>query len=151
MHRSLSLVAVGVVALAGAVAGAQSKPDFSGTWIIVTPAEAAGQEQQVQQTATTLTTGHASEGGGHAMTYKLDGTETRNVLTSHGEDIVSLSKAAWDGNKLVITTVTTYPDGRKLDAKQIWSLNAEGALVVEHTQAMAELKPTRLTVVHRKR
>jgi len=150
--KRLSIVLVAVMTLWVAAAGAaQDKPNFTGTWIVVTPVEAAGQEQQVEHTATTLSTGHASSGGGHGMVYKLDGTESRNVLTSHGEDFVSLSKAVWDGNKVLITTATAYPDGRKLDTKETWSLDADGRLVVEHTQAMSGLRPTQMTVVHRKR
>lgn len=147
--------AIGLLTLVALVAGArvtaQQKPNFTGTWVAVSPAEAAGQEQEVRHTATTLSTGHASEGAGHHDTYKLDGSESRNELTSHGEPIVTLSKAAWDGDKIVITSSTTYPDGRKMESKEIWSMNVQGNLVVEFTQTMTGQPQRSMTVVHRKK
>ena len=71
-----------LIALLGASVGAQTKPNFSGTWIVVTPAEGAGQEEVVRHTATTLSTSHASSSDGHDATYKLDGTESRNEPSS---------------------------------------------------------------------
>ena len=130
---------------------AQSKPNFTGTWVAISPAEAAGEEQEVRHTATTLSTGHASEGGGHHATYKLDGSESRNELTSHGEKIVTISKAAWDGDKVVITSATVYPDGRKLDSKESWSLDSTGRLIVEFTEAMTGQPARSTTIVHRKK
>ena len=35
--------------------GQTEKPDFSGRWVMVSPAEGAGQEQVIKQDATTLT------------------------------------------------------------------------------------------------
>jgi hypothetical protein len=99
---------VGIL-LAMAVTSAQEKPNFAGQWVLVSPAEGEGQEQTVTQDATTLTTAHASEGHGHRWVYKLDGTESRNVLVSHGNAVVTLSKASWDGNRLRIASDTTYP------------------------------------------
>lgn len=90
--KRIALLTVFVTAAAVTMV-AQAKPNFSGTWVVVSPAEAAGQEEQVRHTDTTLSTGHESEGGGHSATYKLDGSESRNELTSHGEKIVTLSKA----------------------------------------------------------
>lgn len=130
---------------------AQQKPDFTGTWVVVTPADSAGQEQFVRHTSTTLSAGHASEGDGHNATYKLDGSESRNELGSHGQVIVTISKAVWEGAKVVITSTTTYPKGEKMNSKQIWSMDADGRLVIEHTQTMAG-QPTRSgTVVHTKK
>lgn len=124
---------VGMLFLAAAV-NAQQKPNFAGTWVIVSPADAAGQEETITQDEKTLTKSHASEGGGHSMTVRLDGTQVRNVITSHGDEIVTLSKAAWEGNLLVITEKTTYPDGQKRDARFVWSLDAEGRLNLEFSE-----------------
>ena len=149
MNRGVLLAAV--IAFASAVGLAQSKPNFSGTWIVVTPAEGAGQEQEVRHTATTLSKGHASEGGGHNATYKLDGTDSRNEITSHGEPIVTISKALWDGDKVVITSATTYPDGRKTETKETWSLDSTGRLVIEMSMTMTGMPAQSMTVVHRKK
>ena len=129
MSLRIPLFAV-ALALASVAASAQKKPDFTGSWVAISPAEAAGQEQEVRHTATTLTTGHASEGGGHQAIYKLDGNESRSELTSHGDQIVTTSKAASDGDKVVITRATTCPDGRKLESKQTWSMK-EGSVVAQ--------------------
>jgi hypothetical protein len=130
---------------------AQQRPNFSGTWIVVTPAGAAGQEETILQDEATLTRGHASEGGGHSFTYKLDGTETRQVMSSHGEDIVTLARASWDGDRLVITEATTYPDGRKRDAKSVWSLDSQGQLVIEFTERVAGKPPAAVKRVSKKK
>jgi len=140
-----------VIACASWMVFAQAKPNFTGTWIVVTPAEGAGQEQELRHTATTLSKGHASEGSGHHATYKLDGTESRNEITSHGEPIVTLSKALWDGDKVVITSATTYPDGRKLQTKETWSLDSTGRLVIEMSMTMTGMPAQSMTVVHRKK
>jgi hypothetical protein len=137
--------------IAAATVGAQQKPNFSGTWVAISPAEAAGQEQEVRHTDTTLSTGHASEGGGHSATYKLDGSESRNELSSHGQKIVTLSKAEWSGDKLTITSSTTYPDGRKLDSRETWSMNSSGQLTIEMTQTMTGQPAQSMTLVHRKK
>jgi hypothetical protein len=144
-------LAVLLAVITAATGATQQKPNFTGTWIVVTPAEGAGQEQEVRHTPATLSKGHASEGGGHHATYKLDGTESRNEITSHGEPIITLSKALWDGDKVVITSATTYPDGRKLETKEIWSLDSTGRLVIEMTMAMPGMPMQSMTVVHRKK
>ncbi len=143
----LGLFAAAVL-VSASVVGAQQKPDFTGTWVVVSPAEAAGQEQVVRHTATTLSTGHESTGDGHNAAYKLDGSESRNELTSHGQAIVTISKAVWDANTVVITIATTYPDGRKLDSKQTWSMDEAGRLVIEHSQTMTGQPARSGTVVH---
>jgi hypothetical protein len=147
----LALALLAVFVIASLATSAQSKPDFSGTWVGVSPAEFAGQETQVRHTATTLSTGHAAEGGDHGATYKLDGSESRNQTPSHGEQIVTISKAVWDGNKIVITEASTYPDGRKSDSKSVWSIDGEGRLVIEHTRTIAGQTPFAVTLVHKKK
>jgi hypothetical protein len=126
-----------------AVASAQQKPaqkpqptpNFSGRWVIVSPEKGAGQEQIVTQDARTLTTEHPSEGGSHKMTYQLDGVEHRNAIPSHGAEIVMMSTAAWDGDRIVISTRTAYPNGMKTSLKEVWSLDAQGRLVIDSTES----------------
>jgi hypothetical protein len=142
-----ALTAAGAIVLLAAAAAAQNKPNFTGTWAIVSEKKESRQtDQVVGQTATTLAIGHASEGGRHQAVYRLDGTENKNVISSHGGQIVSISKASWTGDKLTITTATTYPNGRKRDDKQIWSLDAEGRLIVEYTQSTAQGPKTGKTI-----
>lgn len=123
---------------------AQERPDFSGTWVVVSPAASSGEETTIKHDATTFTHGHASEGGGHSFTYKLDGTETRHTMPSHGAEIVILAKASWDGPRLVIVERVTYPDGRKAEGTTVWSLDAQGLLVREFVRT-SEGKPQQTT------
>jgi hypothetical protein len=142
---------VGAVLLTAGTTAAAQKANFSGTWVAVSPVEAAGQEQRVRHTDTTLSTSHDSEVDGHHTTYKLDGSESRNELTSHGEKIVTVSTARWVGDKVSITSSTTYPDGRKLDSKETWSMNSSGQLTIEMTQTMTGQPARSMTLVHRKK
>ena len=142
MKSRQALIGAVAILLAVAVTSAQEKPNFTGRWVVASPAADAGQEETVTQAAATLTTGHASEGHGHRSVYKLDGTESRNVLVSHGADIVTLSKASWSGNQLIITSDTTYPDGRKWQTKAVWSLDGEGRRVVDFTESGMTPTPT---------
>ncbi len=73
----------------------------------------------MRHTATTLSAGHASEGDGHNAIYKPDGTESRNDLGSHGQKIVTISKAVWEGAQVVITITSTYSKDEKIDSQQI--------------------------------
>jgi hypothetical protein len=126
-----ALTAAGLAVLLGTALAAQQKPNFSGTWA---PADGKGREQVVEHTATSLAIGDPESRGGRRFVYKLDGTETRNVTPSHAGDIVTVSKVSWDGNRIVLSSTTSYPDGRRRDDRQVWSLDAEGRLLVEHTR-----------------
>lgn len=148
--RQAHICAVAIL-LAVAVTSAQEKPNFAGRWVVASPAPDAGQEETVTQTAATLTTAHASEGHGHRSVYRLDGTESRNALVSHGEEIVTLSKASWSGNQLTITSDTTYPDGRKRQTMAVWSLDAEGRRVVDFTESGMTPTPTTSKRVYTRR
>ena len=111
--------------------GAQQKPNFSGRWVVVSPKEGAGQEQVITQTDKTLTTQHAAEGPAHKMTYQLDGVERRLALPSHGSEITILAKAWWDADRIVITSNASYPNGMKTQSREVWSLDAQGQLIVD--------------------
>jgi hypothetical protein len=145
--------AVLVIGLALPVlAGAQQKPDFSGRWVVVEPADGAGSEQQITHDlkANTLTIAHDSEGHGHKLVYKLDATESRNTLPSHGSEIVILSRAMWTGNQIAIRSVAMYPGGRRMESKQVWSLDAGGELIVEGTETI-DGKTTTIRSVSKKK
>jgi len=147
MKRRPLLAAVAALLLAGSVTFAQKKPDFSGRWVAVSPAEAAGEEETFKQDANTLTNSHDSEGGGHSFTYRLDGVETRSTM---GE-AVTLSKAVWNGERLVVTSTTTYGDGRKLEQKKIFSLDGKGQMVIDLTETMSGRPAQTVKLVYRKK
>jgi len=143
------LLVVAAAAALGLVVRAQAKPDFSGRWVQITPAaeaEGGGSEQLVTQDATTLTTEHPSEGGSHRQVYKLDG-ESRSMLGQ----IQIVSKASWEGQKLVITSSATYPDRQRRDSKQIWSLGTDGRLTIEFSATNPDGTATEMRLIHRKK
>ena len=132
--NTLARIATATAMLA-VVAGAQQKPNFSGRWVVVSPEKGAGSEQVVKHDDKTLSTEHASEGGGHRMIYQLDGVERRSAMPSHGAEIVILSRAMWDGDRIVITSQASYPNGMKTQSKEVWSLDAQDRLVIDFTES----------------
>jgi hypothetical protein len=147
---ALAVTTVVLVALTPLVA--QKKPNFSGRWVQISPEDGAGGEQLIQHTESTLTMSHDSEGDGHKLIYNLDGSESKMTMQSHGMDIVTIAKAVWNGDRLTITSATTYgsPD-RKLDQTMVWSINEKGQLVIDLTQTSTGRPTEKLQVVHQKR
>ena len=115
-----------LIALSAACGAVPPPPDFSGRWTIQpAPADNAGGRGtmgsgwgstiSVTQDAARLTVEYAFFGRGDMQpplrfVYALDGTETRNsVMMGRGIQGES-SKTAWDGEKLVVTTVHEFAD-----------------------------------------
>ena len=130
---------------------AAQKPDFSGTWVAVSPQDVAGTEETITQDATSVTRGHASTGGGHTRRYTLDGSPTRSVTRSAGQEIVTISRASWDQNRLVINESTTYPDGRVRKQRSILSLDAESQLLIEIEEMIDDKPGRKLQMVMKRR
>jgi hypothetical protein len=68
--------------------------------------------------------------------YALDGTETMNSVTLGRGTQVQKSKAAWDGDKLVITTVHSFAKletGQPMtsEVKQTLSIESPTSMIVE--------------------
>ena len=135
-----------IVALA-TVAWAQ-KPDFSGTWTLDPPAATAAGgggdalgngPATIKQTADTLTIERAMSGAAVTLTYKLDGTDSRNMLMGEGgQQADSLSTVKWDGPKLTIVTKQEM-DGRLTESTQVWTVQGS-TLTVETTNARGSQK-----------
>ena len=119
---------------------AVQKPDFSGTWVAVSPEETVGSEEDITQDATTVTRGRASSGAGQSVRYTLDGSPTRHVVRSQGQEIVTISRASWDGDRLVINESTTYPGGRVRKQRSVMSLDESGQLLID-VEEMVDGKP----------
>ena len=121
---------------------AQKRPDFSGTWVAISPGD-EGFEQTVIQTAKTLEVSGKSESRqGPRLVYNLDGSESRNQSDSLGRVIVTVSRASWKGEQLAITSSTTFPDGSKSEGLEMWSLDPKGLLVIEGTERMTRADGT---------
>ncbi len=142
MTAMLSAAAL-VVMTAGLFAQATN---FAGKWTRVDdPAAAAaapgggggrgggrggfGQEVTITQDAKTITMEYMQGGQGGATpvkrVYNLDGSDSKNTMSFGGNTMEQVSKAKWDGGKLVITTA-----GQNGETTQTLSLTG-GNLVVE--------------------
>ena len=149
----VGIMAAAIFAVA-AVAFAQAKPDFSGTWTL--DPEASGMPAggggggrgggalgngpaTVKQTAATLTIERTMGENKVTLTYKLDGTESKNTMMGRGgTPTESVSVAKWDGGKLTITTKQDM-GGQMVESTQNWSLSGN-VLTVESTNARGTQK-----------
>jgi hypothetical protein len=169
MRRATLLVTAAALVVASANAFAQAKPSFAGKWTLVPPADAAaggggggggrgggrgggggglGMEPTIVQDANTLTITSMQGQTERKSVYKLDGSESKNMVPAGrggrggGADaaaappppVEQISKAKWDGNKIIIvTTVAGRQGGPPTDQTMVLSLDASGNLVVERT------------------
>ena len=137
------------LALGACLAAAQGTPDFSGTWEQIGAAggNTSGIVQTVVHKDGTLTLAHASEGGGHRFVYKTDGSESLSTLM----DVKSVATVTVKGDALTMVRLSTYPDGRIRENTQVWSLDAEGHLVIESKDGLRGEAPTARKTVYKKR
>ena len=151
----MKLARMGVIAaaiLAVATVAWDQKPDFSGTWTLdpaSAPAAGGGRgggggalgsgPATVKQTAEALTIERTMGDANVTLTYKLDGTESRNVMMSRGgQSVDSVSTAKWDGPKLTIITKQEM-GGQVTESTQVWTVEGS-TLTVETTNARGTQK-----------
>ena len=147
----VGLMVAAVLAVA-TVASAQ-KPDFSGTWTLdpaSAPAAGGGGRgggggalgngpATVKQTADALTIERTMGEAKVTLTYKLDGTDSRNMMMGRGgQQADSLSTAKWDGARLTIITKQEM-GGEVTESTQVWTLDGS-TLTVETTSARGTQK-----------
>lgn len=133
-----------------AVGFGQQKPNFTGKWTAISPADAGGGPQTITHTETKLSIVHGAEGTDHNLEFILDGKEHRSVMASHGSEIVTLYTATWNGDRLTMVSRSTYPNGNVLDQTQIWSLDAKGQLIIDLTETFTGRPKTTMQIVHKK-
>ena len=154
----MKLAGVGVIAAAilavATVAWAQ-KPDFSGTWTLdpasTRAADVGGGGRRggggalgngpatVKQTADALTIDRTMGDANVTLTYKLDGTESRNTMMGRGvQPADSVSTAKWDGPKLTIVTKQEM-GGEVAEFTQVWTVEGS-TLTVETISARGTQK-----------
>ena len=122
MLKRVVLLSMALALALPAVAWAQAKPDFSGSWKLAAtnPSNYPGSAGWgvpsptivVKQTANEITVASAQYGGQLTVVYKLDGSDTiweaPSATQSGSTAIVKWrTKARWDGNKLVLYTWNT--------------------------------------------
>jgi hypothetical protein len=146
-----------LILIIATVVEAQDRPDFSGQWTITQNAPAGssaargdmgsgwGSPIMVSQNDATLTVQYAFFGRGDMQppfkfVFALNGSETRNtVMMGHGIQSM-LSKARWEGNKLIITTVHTFTSPQNgqpatTEVRQTLSLESPKSLLIETTRS----------------
>lgn len=138
-------ILIGAIGLAGVLgplhANAQTRPDFSGTWIIVETVKTVpgpgcnGSLTVTQDTATLRVASTATSA--RPEVYNFDGTESRQTFAGTPaaapprpggwtvNTVGSVTRAAWNGDRLVEVTHTA--------SKMIWPGNGPGEFDLENT------------------
>jgi len=137
MRRVLTILAT-VVSIT--IAAAQAPPNFAGKWTLVPDPNAQpgmgglGSEATITQDASTLTITRTNQMGTFTSNYKLDGSESKNVLNFQGNSVDQLSTAKWDAAKLLVNTKMDF-GGNLVEIKMVMALDpASGNLLVETTR-----------------
>src|SRR5687767_4845558 len=152
MRRNFLVVAVVLMFGAAASLAAQAKPDFSGKWVMdpaSAPAPPAGApagggpggggrgggggggrggfgaEFMAKQDAKTLTISRMQGDQTVTTVYNLDGSESKNTIQGRGGAQEQVSKAVWDGAKLVVTTTTGGGEQKRVFAMEGGNLTIE--------------------------
>ena len=152
MRRNFIVVAAVLLFSAAVSMSAQGMPDFSGKWMMdpaAAPAGAGGggggggrgggrggfgNEFTIAQNAKTLTITRMQGDQTVTTVYNLDGSESKNMVAGRGggEPTAQVSKAMWDGAKLVVTT-TINAGGNNIEQKRVFAMEG-GNLTIETTQ-----------------
>ena len=136
MRRTFNATCV-LILFFTSLASAQSKPNFAGKWALTDPSAAGVGMNPTSITVTqndkTITLVTVGQMGEIKTVFNLDGTEVKSPIEIQGMSIDRVTKSAWDGNKLVLTTVSDF-QGQSFENKQIWTLGADGTLTVDSTR-----------------
>jgi hypothetical protein len=145
MMKRVVLVSMALALALPAIAWAQAKPDFSGSWKLAatTPPNYPGSAGWgvpsptivLKQTANEITVASAQYGAQLTVVYKLDGSDTiweAPSATQSGSTAVVKwrTKARWDGNKLILFTWNTALN----QLRDILSLNGGALTIVRGTE-----------------
>jgi hypothetical protein len=144
MRRAATLTGTLALVLATVAVFAQAKPNFAGKWTLVPDPNAApaggrggfgglGASVTIAQDDKTLTVTRQVQGTDVKSVYNLDGSDSKNTMNFGGNAMDQVSKAKWDGNKLVITTSVNF-GGNASELGTTYSLDASGNLIVESTR-----------------
>ena len=72
------------------------------------------------------------------LVYRLDGSESRNTINIGRGPQEQVSRAKWDGTRLIITTLhrfTTGPQDGTSETTHVLSLESPASLVIETTHS----------------
>lgn len=143
--RRVVPVLLALASLAAPLA-AQSHPDFSGKWALDTtmaqgPMAPASMTLVVTQDTKTVTiesaaTTQMGEQKGTTV-INLDGTASKNTLTTPNGPLDLTSTAAWDGTTFVVTN-SAQIQGQPLQMTERWSIDPGGKMLrVERSVTVA--------------
>jgi hypothetical protein len=144
MRRFAVLISAAAVVLSTVAMFAQTKPNFTGKWTMVADPNAVpaggrggfgglGPAAMITQDDKTLTVVRSVQGNEVKAVYNLDGSDSKNTMNMGGNAMEQVSKAKWDGNKLVITTAVNF-GGNASELTTTYSLDSTGNLVVDSTR-----------------
>jgi hypothetical protein len=165
-----TVLALGVMAAVATLGSAQGRVNFSGTWTLdkaqsdipqrMGRGGGAGEERDIgakmvvdQQGTTMKVTGTLDAEGkerSRTDTYNLAGQETTNTDPRGGSVV---SKATWEGDKLVITSTRTAKmraRERTMQRRQEWSLSPDGKTLTIDVTAQTARGERTLKAVFRK-
>ena len=151
-----------------ATAAYAQKPNFSGKWTVDAEKTAAanpnamagggggggrgggrgggGGDMTITQDATTLKIERTMGQNAVTMTYKLDGSESKNsVMGRGGEATEQVSHAKWEGNTIVITTTTANGE-----QKSVYSMDGADLKVATTNPPRQGGEATTRTTVYKK-
>jgi len=151
--------------LAGTLVAAQTRPDFSGDWVlskerstqkltglsVTSVSGLLGEKFSAKQDQKTLVLDISVAALGRSIraVYNLDGTESRNMNPGGpGQpDEPIVSRATWETEKLVILTRgTLLVDGKPLETRRVIWIDADSRLTIERS---SEGQPTTRSVYER--
>jgi hypothetical protein len=135
--RRFATLALTLASLVSPLA-AQARPDFTGKWTL-DPKASEGPMMPVAMTVvvtqnvktlkventSTMAMGEQKMEQKSTLTYNLDGSVAKNVLTAQGGSLELSSTGAWDGKTLVITTKADLPAGQ-LNQIDHWMMAPDG-------------------------
>jgi hypothetical protein len=139
------------------------RPDFSGEWTLETrqipgakgvQAAMLGERFVATQDAKVLTLKITNNGRLFTAAYNLDGSDSKIVSpTGPGQpDEVIISHATWEGDRLVIKTVTAETrDGKpyQMETRRVMWIDAQGVLLLERSGTPVDVVPTSTSAYRR--
>jgi endonuclease YncB( thermonuclease family) len=126
------------------------RPNFSGTWTTISPAERVGQRLTIRQDAVSVTLERTSEPGVDTQRYKLDGT-TSHALTSPDGPVDIVAKSHWMNQALVVEARQWLRRGEEPTSfRQVLWIDDQGYLNLEVSSPQPIGRIDSLTLVLKK-
>lgn len=108
-----------------------------------------GQLAMITQDASTVTIMRKTESGEQTSVYNLDGSESRNLLSFGDESVEQVSRASWEGGRLLITSSVDL-GASALETTMSLSFDSSGMLVVESSVPSGSGQPATSTKLYRR-